>query len=221
MLLSDINIRELCTNDNTCSLLEAPLVEYEDGSTVAKVSQIIETHNGKPMIEGFIDHLIREEGGRKIVSYGLSSYGYDVRLAPEFRIFNKPNDGRIIDVLNFDEDYFTEYVEADKIILPPGGLVLGRTMESFNMPRNVTGVCQGKSSLARIGASVLVTPLEAGWSGELVIEITNGTNNPMVIYAGMGVAQITFHLGTGPCKTSYSDRKGKYQNQTGVTSSKL
>lgn len=221
MILSDRNIRELCTNTNSTAVDIIPPVDLGNGIVKHASQQIIETPNGKPMIEGFVDHLVREENGRKVVSYGLSSYGYDIRLAPEFRIFNKPNDGRVIDVLNFDEELFTEYVKADRIILPPGGLVLSRSIERFNMPRAITGVCQGKSTWARIGASVLVTPLEAGWSGELVVEITNSTNNPMIIYAGMGIAQITFHMGTEPCETSYSDRGGKYQDQTGVTLARL
>lgn len=164
---------------------------------------------------GLIDGVVR-----KIPSYGLSSCGYDIRLAPEFKLFTKPNDGRIIDVLDFDEENVINEVHGDSVIIPPGGLLLGRTVETFNIPKNIVGKAVGKSTWARVGANVLVTPLEPGWSGELVVEIVNGTNLPLKIYAGVGIAQIIFSQIEDP-KVSYADRAGKYQNQTGVTTSKM
>lgn len=157
---------------------------------------------------------------RKVPSFGLSSCGYDIRLANEFKLFTKPNDGRIIDIFDFKEEDIINEVIGDSVIIPPGGLLLGRTVESFNMPDDVVGTAVGKSTWARVGASVLVTPLEPGWTGELVVEIVNGTNLPLKIYAGVGIAQIVFNKIKKP-SVSYADRAGKYQGQTGVTTSKI
>lgn len=189
------------------------------------IAQYCDHTSYRKMIVPFYDHQVRtlELGDKtiKIPSFGLSSYGYDVRLQPTFKLFNKPNDGRIIDVLNFEEEEMVELIEADSVIIPPGGLLLGVTMERFQMPEDVTGVCVGKSTWARLGAHVLVTPLEAGWSGELVVEIANVTNLPLKIYAGVGIAQIQFFKGDKYCKTPYNSRDGKYDNQVGVTTAKL
>lgn len=180
----------------------------------------------KPMIEPFFNELQKYDVERfgenvRIPSFGLSSYGYDVRLQPKFKLFSKPDIGRVIDIFNFVEESHVEEIESDHVIIPPGGLLLGVTVEKFNMPPDVTGVCIGKSTWARIGAQVLVTPLEAGWSGELVVEITNATNTPLKIYAHVGIAQIQFLKGDRHCRVSYSDRGGKYDKQIGVTTAKL
>lgn len=174
------------------------------------------------MISPFVPELVKvNEEGVRIPSYGLSSYGYDIRLQNIFKLFTKPSDGRIIDVLNFKETDFVNEVIADNVIIPPGGLLLGVSVERFKIPANITGVCVGKSTWARVGAQVLVTPLEAGWEGELVVEITNSTNHPLKIYAGVGIAQIQFLQGDITCTTSYSQRGGKYHNQAGVTAARL
>lgn len=179
-----------------------------------------------PMISPFVSESVNracfnEDGvEHKIPSYGLSSCGYDVRLANEFKLFTKPNDGRIIDILNFDEEEIVNKVESDSVVIPPGGLLLGRTVEYFNVPDEIVVTVVGKSSWARLGANVIVTPLEPDWKGELVVEVINGTNLPLKIYAGVGIAQLVFHKIPRPDIT-YADRNGKYQGQTGVTGSKL
>lgn len=217
MVLSDITIKQLCTGSCVAEQRE------ELGDGIARVSEAIHPMDpGKPMIEPFIDHCVRvDENGNKIVSYGLSSYGYDIRLAPEFKIFAKPNDGRVIDVKNFNEDEICETIKADSIIIPPGGLLLGRTLEYFRIPRNIVVTCLGKSTWARVGAIVHPTPLEPEWEGELVIEITNGTNLPLKIYAHEGIAQLVFEKGDRSCEVSYRDRGGKYQAQKGVATSRM
>lgn len=174
------------------------------------------------MIEPFVEHSVRyNEAGEKITSYGLSSYGYDIRLAPEFKLFDKPNDGRIVDIKNYREEEVCSYYAGDSIVIPPGGLLLARTIEYFRIPRDVLVTCLGKSTYARVGALVNVTPLEPEWEGHLVVEITNGSGLPLKIYANEGIAQLIFHRGDRPCWTSYKDRGGKYQAQTGITSSRL
>lgn len=178
-----------------------------------------------PMITPFVGQSTKlamvNEILTKVPSYGLSSCGYDVRLAPEFKLFTKPNDGRIIDVLNFCESDIVDEYHGDTVTVPPGGLLLGRTVETFHIPDDIVGTATGKSTWARVGAQVIVTPLEPGWSGELVVEIVNGTNLPLKIYAGVGIAQIVFHQLAVRPRVSYGDRAGKYQNQTGVTTSKI
>lgn len=203
-ILVDHEIAELCKDTVTDSAIKGLKTIRHDG-----------------MIYPFYPESIKlNEEGQKIPSYGLSSCGYDIRLAPEFKLFTKPNDGRVIDVMDFKEDDIVNEVKGNSVIIPPGGLLLGRTVETFNMPKNVIGIAVGKSTWARLGASVLVTPLEPGWRGELVVEIVNGTNLPLKIYAGVGIAQIMF-VRTATPSVSYADRAGKYQDQTGVTSSKL
>ena len=174
------------------------------------------------MIEPFIDRLVdRDDNGNRIVSYGLSSFGYDIRLADEFRLFSKPNDGRVIDIKNFDDDRFSEYIQADSIIIPPGALVLGRSVEYLRIPNDITVQCLGKSTYARVGLFANLTPAEAGWEGHLVIEITNGTNLPAKVYAHEGIVQLQFFQGDRKASVTYGARSGKYQGQTGITVSKL
>lgn len=156
--------------------------------------------------------------GRKVPSFGLSTMGYDIRLAPEWKIFNKP-EGQVIDILNFNEKEFITESFGNDVIIPPGSTVLSRTVETFKMPNDVMGICLGKSTLARLGIDLLVTPLEPGWSGHLVVEITNNTPNPIKLYAGIGVAQIIFFRSKNEPNSSYVG--GKYDNQVGVVGSKL
>lgn len=170
--------------------------------------------DGRAMISPFIDHQVRQEGDRKILSYGLSSAGYDVRLDRKFKIFTNVNSA-VIDPLNMDEKCYVDH-EGDYVLIPPNSYVLGVTMEYFRIPRDVMVIALGKSTLARAGAIVNVTPIESGFDGAVVIEIGNGTPLPMKIYAGMGVAQFVFHRLSSPCAVSYADRGGKYQGQTGL-----
>jgi len=170
---------------------------------------------GSGMIEPFESGQVRESGGQKIVSYGTSSYGYDVRCAREFKIFTNIN-STIVDPKHFDPQSFVD-VNADVCIIPPNSFALARTVEFFRIPRNVLVVCLGKSTYARCGIIVNVTPLEPEWEGHVTLEFSNTTTLPAKIYANEGVAQMLFFESDEVCGTSYRDRGGKYQGQTGVT----
>ncbi len=176
------------------------------------------------MILPFINFQVREENGRKVISYGLSSYGYDIRLGNKFKIFRFPQrpGNIIIDPKNMQPELLEEceVQNGEAVIIPPNAFVLGHSVERFKMPRNITGVCVGKSTLARSGILVNITPLEAGWEGVLTIEISNTTPLPAAVYAGEGIAQVLFFKGR-PCQVSYADRNGKYQGQTGITVAKV
>ncbi len=194
-----------------------------------RVEEDYEINNaGKPMIEPFVDHLVRvNENGDKIISYGLTSYGYDVRLAAEgVKVFTNANGGSV-DPMKPDDKCFIngEIRETDKglkyFILPPNSYALATTVEWFNIPRNVSVVCLGKSTYARSCAIVNVTPVEAGFSGEVVIEISNGSTLPVMIYLETGIAQFQFFHGDVPCEMSYADGNRKYQGKRGVTLSKV
>lgn len=177
-----------------------------------------EGHQGEftPMITPFEPKNVRLDGAQeKILSYGTSSFGYDVTLSDEFRIFTNINSS-IIDPLNFDEKCLQEF-KGDVCIIPPNSYILAVTREYFDIPRNVMVVCVGKSTYARCGAIVNVTPIEPGFKGHVVIEISNATNLPLKIYANQGVAQFMFFESDEECETSYADKNGKYQGQTGVT----
>lgn len=167
------------------------------------------------MIEPFAANQVRKVGDNKIVSYGVSSYGYDVRCADEFKIFTNINSS-VIDPKQFDENNFVD-VKSDVCIIPPNSFALARTVEYFKIPRNTLVVCLGKSTYARCGIIVNVTPLEPEWEGHVTLEFSNTTNLPAKIYANEGVAQMIFLEGDEMCETSYRDRGGKYQGQTGVT----
>ncbi|HLS17430.1 MAG TPA: dCTP deaminase [Paenalcaligenes sp.] len=169
----------------------------------------------KGMIEPFEAGQVREVDGQRIVSYGTSSYGYDVRCAREFKIFTNINSS-IVDPKNFDENSFVDF-EGDICIIPPNSFVLARTMEYFRIPRDVLTICLGKSTYARCGIIVNVTPLEPEWEGYVTLEFSNTTPLPAKIYAGEGCAQMLFIGGDQECEVSYRDRGGKYQGQTGVT----
>src|ERR1700729_2542270 len=167
------------------------------------------------MIEPFSAQQVRVADGHKIVSYGTSSYGYDVRCANDFKIFTNINSA-IVDPKAFDQNSFMD-LRADVCIIPPNSFVLARTIEYFRIPRNVLTICLGKSTYARCGIIVNVTPFEPEWEGFVTLEISNTTPLPARIYANEGVAQVLFFGGDEICETSYADRGGKYQGQVGVT----
>ncbi len=179
------------------------------------------------MISPFLPELLREVNGNKIISAGSSSYGYDMRLADDgFRIFSSVY-GNEIDPKKFDErsliepDLHTSKDGSRYYLLPPNHYGLGVTVETFKMPRRVTGVALGKSTYARAGLLVNTTPLEAGWTGRLVVEIANLANLPLRVYVNEGIGQILFFESDEDCAVSYKDRGGKYQGQTGLTYAKV
>ena len=167
------------------------------------------------MIEPFEPNQVRSVEGRKIVSYGTSSYGYDIRCANEFKVFTNIN-STIVDPKNFDTASFVDVV-SDVCIIPPNSFALARTVEYFRIPRNVLTVCLGKSTYARCGIIVNVTPFEPEWEGYVTLEFSNTTPLPAKIYANEGCAQVLFFEADEDCETSYKDRHGKYQGQIGVT----
>jgi len=167
------------------------------------------------MIEPFEPGQMRVGANGKIISYGTSSYGYDVRCANEFKIFTNIN-STIVDPKNFDPGSFVDVV-ADVCIIPPNSFALARTVEYFRIPRNVLTICLGKSTYARCGIIVNVTPLEPEWEGHVTLEFSNTTPLPAKIFANEGVAQMLFLESDEVCETSYKDRGGKYQGQKGVT----
>lgn len=167
------------------------------------------------LIEPFASTQIRSVNGEKIVSYGTSSYGYDVRCANEFKIFTNIHSS-VVDPKNFDENSFVNKV-GDTCIIPPNSFVLARTVEYFRIPRNILTICLGKSTYARCGIIVNVTPLEPEWEGHVTLEFSNTTPLPAKIYANEGVAQMLFLESDEVCEVSYKDRGGKYQGQKGVT----
>lgn len=167
------------------------------------------------MITPFEQGQVRENEQGRIISYGVSSYGYDVRCANEFKIFTNINSA-IVDPKAFDESSFVDVV-SDVCIIPPNSFALARTVEYFRIPRDVLTICLGKSTYARCGIIVNVTPLEPEWEGHVTLEFSNTTPLPAKIYAHEGVAQMIFLGADEPCMTSYRDRAGKYQKQTGVT----
>lgn len=167
------------------------------------------------MIEPFEPAQVSAVDGRRVISFGTSSYGYDIRCAPEFKVFTNINSA-VVDPKNFDPSSFVD-VNADVCIIPPNSFALARTVEYFRIPRNVLTICLGKSTYARCGIIVNVTPLEPEWEGHVTLEFSNTTTLPARIYANEGVAQVIFLESDEPCEISYRDRGGKYQAQTGVT----
>ena len=167
------------------------------------------------MIDPFEPGQVREANGQRIVSYGTSSYGYDVRCADEFKVFTNIN-STIVDPKAFDARSFVD-IQAGACIIPPNSFALARTVEYFRIPRSVLTICLGKSTYARCGIIVNVTPLEPEWEGHVTLEFSNTTPLPARIYANEGVAQMLFLESDEVCATSYRDRGGKYQGQKGVT----
>ena len=167
------------------------------------------------MIEPFEDRQIRDG----VVSFGLSSYGYDIRVADEFKVFTNIN-STVIDPKHFDPRSFVD-IKTDVCIVPPNSFALARTIEYFRIPRDVLTVCLGKSTYARCGIIVNVTPFEPEWEGYVTLEISNTTPLPARIYANEGIAQVLFFQSDEACEVSYADKKGKYLKQTGVTLPRL
>jgi dCTP deaminase len=167
------------------------------------------------MIEPFQEDQVRYDGERRLISYGTSSYGYDVRCAADFKVFTNMNSA-VVDPKNFSPKSFVS-VESEVCVIPPNSFALARTVEYFRIPRSVLTICLGKSTYARCGIIVNVTPLEPEWEGHVTLEFSNTTTLPAKIYANEGVAQMLFFESDEECETSYADRGGKYQGQTGVT----
>jgi dCTP deaminase len=167
------------------------------------------------MIEPFVESQVRGSA----ISYGVSSYGYDIRVADEFKVFTNINN-TVIDPKNFDPRSFVD-IKTDVCIVPPNSFALARTIEYFRIPRDVLTICLGKSTYARCGIIVNVTPFEPEWEGTVTLEISNTTPLPAKIYANEGIAQVLFFQSDEPCEMSYKDKKGKYQAQTGVTLPKI
>jgi dCTP deaminase len=167
------------------------------------------------MIDPYVDDQVREG----VISYGVSSYGYDVRVADDFKVFTNVY-GAVVDPKNFDPKSFVD-IQADVCVIPPNSFALARTIEYFRIPRDVLTICLGKSTYARCGIIVNVTPFEPEWEGFVTIEISNTTPLPAKIYANEGIAQVLFFKSDEPCAKSYADKKGKYQAQQGLTLPKI
>ncbi|MEK6596105.1 MAG: dCTP deaminase [Pseudomonadota bacterium] len=180
------------------------------------IRRMVQEHG---MIEPFESDQIRQKNDQRIVSYGTSSYGYDIRCSDEFKLFTNIN-STIVDPKNFDSNSFID-VKSDICIIPPNSFALARTVEYFRIPRNILTICLGKSTYARCGIIVNVTPFEPEWEGYVTLEFSNTTPLPAKIYANEGVAQVIFFESDEICETSYKDRGGKYQGQQGVTLPKI
>lgn len=167
------------------------------------------------MIDPFEHDQIKLVDGQRVISYGTSSYGYDIRCSTEFKIFTNINSA-VVDPKQFDDSSFVDF-SGDVCIIPPNSFALARTVEYFRIPRNVLTICLGKSTYARCGIIVNVTPFEPEWEGYVTLEFSNTTPLPAKIYANEGVAQVIFFEADEVCDVSYKDRGGKYQGQTGVT----
>lgn len=167
------------------------------------------------MIEPFVDSQVRSVENHKIVSYGLSSYGYDLRVSNRFKVFTNVHNS-LVDPKRFTEDAFVDII-GDECIIPPNSFALAVSVEYFRIPRNVLTLCIGKSTYARCGIIVNVTPFEPEWEGYVTIEISNTTPLPAKIYANEGIAQVLFLEAKEICEVSYADRAGKYMKQEGIT----
>jgi len=168
------------------------------------------------MIEPFVEKQVkRSECGQSFISYGLSSYGYDLRVSDEFKVFTNVFN-TVVDPKNFDPQSFVD-MKTDVCVVPPNSFALARSVEYFRIPRNVLTMCVGKSTYARCGIIVNVTPFEPEWEGHVTLEISNTTPLPARIYANEGLAQVVFFSGNEVCEVSYADRGGKYHGQTGIT----
>ncbi len=171
----------------------------------------------EPFEKGQVSKL--EQNGNKVVSYGLSSYGYDIRIADEYKVFTNVYNS-IVDPKNFKDDSFVE-IKGDVCIVPPNSFALARSVEYFRIPRSVLTICLGKSTYARCGIIVNVTPFEPEWEGYVTLEISNTTPLPAKIYSNEGIAQVLFFESSETCEVSYADKKGKYMKQVGITLPKM
>ncbi|MGH2612702.1 MAG: dCTP deaminase [Rhabdochlamydiaceae bacterium] len=167
------------------------------------------------MIEPFVEGQVRYSEGKKVISYGLSSYGYDLRVANEFKVFTNINNS-LVDPKNFTDNAFV-HIEGEYCIVPPNSFALARSIEYFRIPRDVLTICLGKSTYARCGIIVNVTPFEPEWEGYVTLEISNTTPLPAKVYANEGLAQVIFYQASEVCEISYADREGKYMNQAHIT----
>ncbi len=247
-LLSDNRIRQLCQppvyvhrkDNGVLESVSEPFsisqienldnnnsIVYVEDAIINNQKDIIKyVENWKPMISPAFRELQKELDQNKCCSYGPSSYGYDARLASDLRIFTNIN-SEVIDPYELNDScYVKAEIRTDEkgrryALLPPNSFMLGHSIEYFNIPRDVTVICLGKSTWARAGVTVLVTPLEAGWSGQVVIEIANTTTLPVKIYVEAGICQFLFFQSDDNCNVSYSDRSGKYQSQEGITLGKV
>ncbi|HYD31787.1 MAG TPA: dCTP deaminase [Azospirillaceae bacterium] len=168
---------------------------------------------------GMIEPFVEKQTRQGVISYGLSSYGYDARVSDEFKIFTNV-DNAVVDPKHFDQTSFVDR-KVKECVIPPNSFALARTVEYFRVPRDVLVICLGKSTYARCGLIVNVTPLEPEWEGHVTLEISNTTPLPAKVYADEGICQFLFLKGDSPCETSYADRSGKYMKQTGVTLPRL
>ena len=168
---------------------------------------------------GMIEPFVESQTRAGVVSYGVSSYGYDIRVADDFKVFTNVYN-TVVDPKNFDPKSFVD-IKGEHCIVPPNSFALARTIEYFRIPRDILTVCLGKSTYARCGIIVNVTPFEPEWEGHVTIEISNTTPLPAKIYANEGIAQVLFFQGDEPCEVSYADKKGKYLKQRGVTLPKV
>jgi dCTP deaminase len=169
--------------------------------------------------QGMIEPFVEKQVSSHVISYGVSSYGYDIRIADEYKIFTDVFSA-IVDPKQFDPKSMVDF-KGDVCIIPPNSFVLARTIEYFRIPRNVLTICVGKSTYARCGLIVNVTPFEPEWEGFVTLEISNTTPLPAKVYSNEGIAQVLFFTADEVCETSYKDRKGKYDKQTGVVPAKV
>jgi dCTP deaminase len=169
--------------------------------------------------QGMIEPFVENQVSNGVISYGVSSYGYDIRVTDEFKIFTNVNSA-VVDPKNFDPKSFVDF-KGEVCIIPPNSFALSRTVEYFRIPRNVLTICVGKSSYARCGIICNVTPFEPQWEGYVTLEISNTTPLPAKIYANEGIAQVLFFVANEECEVSYADKKGKYQAQQGITLPRL
>jgi dCTP deaminase len=176
------------------------------------IIRMVKEHN---MIDPFVENQVKDNK----VSYGVSSYGYDLRISNEFKIFTNVN-STVVDPKRFDEQAFQDF-QGDVCIIPPNSFALGRSVEYFRIPRNVITICVGKSTYARCGIITNVTPFEPEWEGYVTMEVSNTTPLPAKIYANEGIAQVLFFESDEDCLVSYADKKGKYQAQKGITLPKV
>jgi len=169
--------------------------------------------------EKMIDPFVETQKRNGVISYGLSSYGYDIRVADEFKIFTNVNSA-VVDPKNFDKRSMVDF-KGNICVIPPNSFVLSKTVEYFRIPRKILTICVGKSTYARCGIIVNVTPFEPEWEGYVTLEISNTTPLPANIYANEGIAQVLFFESDAPCEVSYADKSGKYQKQEGISLPKL
>jgi len=220
MKLCDKSIAALAEGKPAMLSFDDPILESDHSVTYRKYTYGTITPQG-PMITPFTGKSMNELNGHKVPSWGLSSAGYDVRLQRDVKIFTNIF-GTTIDPRDMSEENYLDVSSKEDenglpyVILPPNSYLLGVTMETFNIPRNVIATCLGKSTYARAGCAVNVTPIEPGFIGSVVIEIANQTTSPMKIYTECGIAQFMFDVLDQPCDVSYGDRNGKYQNQSGI-----